>query len=142
MDLERARREWEQSFESRLRTAVILTSTLRDSNGAEWVDARERLKGEGVDVQKAAMALLHTSGEHSDTAVVATPEGRVFVFDILYDYGPSGERLEEGVRCTGRWKEVTEKAKFTERWKLPNVYLEAVLLARRLHETKPDRPAT
>lgn len=134
MDLERAHAEWKQGLESQVRSAIELTSTLRTSTSPEWQEARRRLEAEGVPIDEAALYTWHTSGEHSDTAILGTTSGRVFVFDILFDYGPECEPLEKGVRCVGRWEEVTDKAKIVERWQLPNIYLTAVIIARRLAE--------
>jgi len=117
-------------------TTVRLTPTLRTSSDPEWEDARRRLRAVGVDIESSVLTDVHPSGAYRSTAIVATPEGRVFVFDLLFKYGPASERLENGVRVVDQWKEVTEHAEIVEKWQLPNLYLQAVLIARRLAETE------
>lgn len=137
MDLEQAREEWERALEADLITAAKLTHMLRSSEAPEWTDARLRLEAEGVEVDQAALATWHSSGRHSSSGLIGTPEGRVFDFDVVYDYDSAGRPVEKGLGWIETWDERTDKAKIVEKWNLPNLYLTAVIVARRLAEGGP-----
>lgn len=112
------------------------TTMLRESDTPEWRDARRRLESEGVAINQAVLAFWHGGGARTSTAVVATPDGRVFVFDVTYGFDANGRPLEDGVGRVERWEESTDKARMVEEWNVPDTYLEAVIKARRLHDTE------
>lgn len=139
MDLERARRQWEQAFESNVALTAKLTRLLRTDEAPEWVEARQRLEAAGVSVDGAVLTSLHSSGRHSTGGIVATPEGRVFDFDVVYGYDRDGRPLEKGIGWIASWDDVTDRATVNETWKLPSIYLEAVLIARRLLDAEQEQ---
>jgi hypothetical protein len=113
---------------------------LRTSDAPEWSEVRERLEAEGVKVSQAILASWHSSGSRSSGGIVGTPDGRVFDFDVVYGYDRSGRAVDKHVGWLQSWDERTAHARITERWKLPNIYLQAVIMARRLLEDDVPEP--
>ena len=119
-----------QPDDVRVEFAITKTAEMRRSTKPHWHDVRQRLDELGIAYEDAVVAEWQPEGEHFMFGLVASRDGRLFIFDATFDFDPSGRPLAKGIGWIGRWRELgPEEARLTSAG-YPNSYSQSAIVGR------------
>jgi len=123
-----------QPNDDRIDFIVTKTAVMRTSTKPHWRDVRQRLQGLGMSSEDAVLAEWQPEGQHFMFGLIASRDGRLFIFDATFDYDASGQPLAKGIGWIGRWRELAAEEAHLTAAGYPNTYAQAAIIARLVFE--------